>query len=168
MGKKLELVGQTFGKLTIISEAERDKRKDIFWLCKCECGKETTTRGVHLTKGLTKSCGCLIRELNVQKWTTHGESHRTPEWRAWQNMKARCTNPKIKQWKDYGGRGISVCPEWGDSYEAFLAYVGRKPSPQHSLDRFPNNDGNYEPGNVRWATTKEQVNNRRNALPLAA
>lgn len=91
--------------------------------------------------------------------TTHGMRN-TPEYRVWVAMKQRCTNQNLKGWHRYGGRGIKVYAEWLNDFPAFFAYVGKKPSPKHSLDRFPNNDGNYEPGNVRWATSKEQQNNR--------
>lgn len=90
----------------------------------------------------------------------HGLSQ-TPEYKCWQQIKARCLNANHKAYPDYGGRGVTVSPEWVDDFRAFLAYVGPRPSDQHSLDRFPNHNGNYEPGNVRWATAEEQNNNRR-------
>lgn len=92
---------------------------------------------------------------------THGEAWKTPEYAAWQHIIQRCRNSKNRGYKNYGGRGIRVCEEWANSYAAFLAYVGRRPSPKHSIDRYPNNDGNYEPGNVRWATQSDQVKNSR-------
>jgi hypothetical protein len=94
----------------------------------------------------------------------HGEGNRpwTPEYRAWCDLRARCNNPNFKQWADYGGRGIKVCDRWA-SYAAFLADMGRRPSPKHSIDRWPNPDGDYEPGNCRWATRKEQRHNRRSS-----
>jgi hypothetical protein len=108
----------------------------------------------------------LRRELNAIKPgpITHGEClHRriSPEYTSWQAMKARCSNPNLSAFKYYGGRGISVCARWRDSFEEFLADMGRRPSMAHTLDRFPNNNGNYEPGNVRWATKSEQLKNRR-------
>jgi hypothetical protein len=95
--------------------------------------------------------------------TTHGATRggTDAEYSAWQMMKRRCLNPRSRGYENYGGRGIAVCARWETSFEAFLADVGRRPSPDHSLDRFPDNDGDYEPGNVRWATSKEQCRNRR-------
>jgi hypothetical protein len=95
---------------------------------------------------------------------THGESHKTPEWAAWVGMRMRCCNPKHKDWKNWGGRGITVCERWL-KYENFLADVGRKPTSKHQLDRI-NNNGNYEPGNVKWSTQKEQMLTRRRIGPF--
>jgi hypothetical protein len=91
----------------------------------------------------------------------------TPEHKAWIAMKQRCSNPKDGAWKNYGGRGIQVCERWISSFENFLADVGKRPSPEFSLDRFPNNDGNYEPGNVRWATKQDQIDNQRKHVALS-
>lgn len=99
---------------------------------------------------------------------THGESDKTPEYGTWLNITRRCGDPGHKQWKDYGGRGITVDPRWRDSYENFLEdilrEIGRRPGPEYSMDRWPNNNGNYEPGNVRWATRIQQGRNKRNNI----
>lgn len=96
----------------------------------------------------------------VKRWNPHGESQGVPEYMAWSNLIRRCTNPMNPQWKDYGGRGITVCDEWQKSYMEFLSHVGRRPTPKHTIERI-NNDGNYEPGNVKWALRKDQQRNRR-------
>lgn len=111
--------------------------------------------GPALRRGLTTSCGCLRQ---------HGKS-RTPEHAVWAAMIQRCTNPNSAKWKDYGARGISVHPRWRQSFRSFFDDVGSRPSPQHSLDRI-DNDGNYEPRNVRWATRKEQARNKRSSRVL--
>lgn len=131
-----------------------------FWECGCVCGKSVVVRGTKLTSGEQKSCGCLKRKRAMDQLSTHGMS-RSPEYRAWTNMKTRCTNPKAINYHLYGGRGVSVYGEWASSFEEFYAYLGPRPTPLHSIDRFPNPSGNYEPGNVRWATPKQQARNRR-------
>lgn len=108
----------------------------------------------------TESCGCLREEMRPNLHLTHGYSD-TRLYGIWNSMIQRCTNPNVKAFKDYGGRGIRVCDKWLNSFEDFLADIGERPSLKHSLDRYPNNDGNYEPGNVRWATTQEQSRNKR-------
>lgn len=157
----LNLIGQKFGKLTVTAMG-----KGKSCLCDCECGTTEWTADRHSVKsGRTASCGCLRwKKANF----THGESvvgNWSPEYRAWSNMITRCHNPNATRFKDWGGRGITVFPEWRESYESFLAFVGRRPSATHSLDRWPNKDGNYAPGNVRWATREEQARNtKRNRI----
>lgn len=156
---KQDLTGRVFGRLTVICLRNEGRlKKTRFWLCRCECGKETVVSKFNLFDGLTKSCGCLHRdELSIIS-TTHGQS-KTRTYHIWQGMHARCTNPNAQGWKNYGGRGITVCPEW-KVFENFLRDMGECP-PGKSIDRYPNNDGNYAPGNCRWATNKEQAENKR-------
>lgn len=158
-GKKVT-PGARFGRLVVVEYA--GKRKGRFhWLCKCDCGGQKVTATSNLTGGGTQSCGCLQRERagpNGSR-TTHNLSN-TPEYATWQSIKQRCFNKNNRAWIRYGGRGITMAEEWVDSFESFFEHVGPKPSAKHSIDRI-DNDGNYEPGNVRWATSKQQRNNRR-------
>ena len=149
--------GDRFGRLCIVAEVEKAGTHRRF-KCTCDCGKTITAHLSALRVKLTTSCGCWRKE----RATIHGLQN-TAEYRSWKHMIARCTDPKGKSWKNYGGRGITVCERWRKSFKAFLAHVGKRPTPQHSIDRYPNNDGNYEPGNVRWATMSEQHLNSRRA-----
>ena len=153
------MIGNRFGRLVVVYRDGRSGN-DAAWQCRCDCGKTRRVRADHLSSGATTSCGCYRRANLLSMVTKHARAG-TPEYRAWKGMKTRCTNDREKGWKNYGGRGIRVCDRWLNSFEAFLADVGPRPSPQHSIDRFPDNDGNYEPGNVRWATRKQQSENRR-------
>lgn len=159
MSEVVDVLGQTFGRLTVIERAGVNRRRQITWRCQCACGTVVVAPSLPLRDGRTRSCGCLQRELQSARARTHGAS-KTPEYRAWKGMLTRCTNPRRAQWKDYGGRGIRVCERWAESFEAFLSDVGPKPHPKAELDR-RDNDGNYEPGNVRWTSKDEQSVNKR-------
>jgi hypothetical protein len=142
---------------TVIEENKIHRDNKVYLLCKCECGTIKEVIAKNLKSGVSKSCGCLnIKRLKER--ATHGKRH-TRVWRIWQAMKNRCYNPNVRQYKNYGGRGIKVCDRWRNSFTAFLEDMGPKPSKKHSLDRI-NNIGDYEPGNCRWATVKQQNNNR--------
>lgn len=151
-------VGKTFGKLTVLGASE-----GFMCRCACACGNECEVYVYNLTKGLVKSCGCYRRQFTTAKNTRHGDAtaNKAAEYRVWRAMISRCENPNVKDFRHYGGRGISVCARWRRDYLTFLADMGRRPSPAHSIDRYPNNDGNYEPGNCRWATSKQQRANQR-------
>lgn len=163
MAQPLNLIGRRFGRLIVVKRAESTAEGRTLWLCRCDCGKEKVIRGKHLVNGAIRSCGCLhievLREQSLKHGATRGYG-KTPEYESWTCMKNRCFNPKRKSFKDYGGRGIRVCARWLNSFENFLADMGRRPGPGYSIDR-KNNDGDYEPGNCRWATSEEQNNNRR-------
>lgn len=150
----IDMTGQRFSRLVVVRQSPLWRHGCAQWECLCDCGERVTVNGHTLRNGNTRSCGCLMR--------THGESgpDRSPEYATWKGIKRRCSAPRCKDYKDYGGRGIRVCDRWLNSFENFLADMGRKPSPKHSIDR-ADNDGNYEPGNCRWATPSEQSKNRR-------
>lgn len=157
----IDLTGKTFGRLKVLSFIESRKGQK-YWACKCTCGKLTRASGGALNEGRMKSCGCYKEEYAKYSKITHGESGkdtRTREYAIWAGIITRCENPKTSKYHRYGGRGISVCPEWRASFSAFLKDMGRCPK-DHSIDRFPNPDGNYEKSNCRWATIFQQANNR--------
>lgn len=157
------LAGQKFGRLVVTGFSHREG-SSYLWNCKCDCGNESKVRAYGLKSGKTQSCGCLRTERRIEKITKHGNSikskGKTPEYVAWQEIKRRCYNPKFRQFSDYGGRGITVCDRWKDSFENFLIDMGEKPAPNHSLDRIDVN-GNYEPSNCRWADRILQQRNQR-------
>lgn len=156
MSKEIDITGQVFGRLAAVRRAPGEGNK---WELLCSCGASITVAKVSVTSGNTKSCGCLRSDLMSKVRTKHGEAQKTKEYDAWQSMKARCTRPKNKRYALYGGRGITVCAEWAGSFEQFLLDMGRAPSKGHSLDRIDVNK-NYELSNCRWATSKEQGNNK--------
>lgn len=157
--KTQNLEGQRFGRLIAVRFSGFSVRCQNFsWICRCDCGKECIVRACNLRSGHTRSCGCLSQENKRSLHRVHGMNG-TPEYIAWQKIIDRCGNPNNPFWNRYGGRGITMFQPWRHSFEEFFKHIGRKPSPKHSIDRI-NNDGNYEPGNVRWATPLQQSRNR--------
>lgn len=173
---QLSLTGQRFGRLVAIGPTpHRSTNREVLWLCRCDCGTTIERVGRNLKRGTAKSCGCLQKEIVADLAKTNNRTHghttlgrRSGTYSAWSEMIARCTNPKKKMFRYYGGRGVKVCDRWLNSFENFLADMGARPPGRnhtgkrsfYSLDRIINN-GNYEPGNCRWATWKEQCANRR-------
>ena len=160
-------IGDTYGRLTVIGVAPMRSNASVYVKCRCDCGTAKEIRAWNLRNGHTQSCGCLNREktneTNRKRLTTHGCSpkiNRTPEYCTWRSMITRCTNPNCRKWHLYGGRGITICEEWRHDFLAFLEHVGPRPSNKHSIDRI-DPDGNYEPGNVRWADIYTQNRNRK-------
>ena len=165
-GRK-DILGQRFGRLLVLSYDHTNNEGKAMWRCRCDCGVEKVISGKRMRTGEVQSCGCFGNERRNAALRTasirHGHaSHvaRTKVYRAWIGMMSRCSNPNAQSYKHYGGRGISVCERWR-VFENFLADMG-EPSAGLSLDRYPDQNGNYEPGNCRWATWLEQENNRRN------
>jgi hypothetical protein len=157
----IDLAGQEIGRLRVLARAGSDEGGRALWRCICECGRETVVRGKDLRSGNTRSCGCLALERTAEMGAAtrrHGETG-TATYRSWVAMRRRCHDPGDKDYPSYGGRGVTVCERWG-AFENFLADMGERP-PGATLDRFPRKDGNYEPGNCRWASARDQANNRR-------
>ena len=166
MGKLVNLIGNRYGRLVIL---ERDQSKPlasggrrVYWICECECGSVISRTGHDLKDGSIKSCGCLNREQAASVKYSHGK-HNSPTYYSWQAMKSRCENPRNWKYNQYGGRGIKVCDRWRNSFINFMQDMGERPS-GYTLDRIDPN-GNYEHNNCRWATPKQQANNKRNSYP---
>lgn len=167
--KYIDLTGQKFGRLTAIKKhtSRINGRSIVSWICNCDCGGESNVTANNLTRGKSKSCGCLAKETAVEHGRNnnlkHGQNKKgkaTSEYRAWHSMIQRCENPKARGYEDYGGRGIEVCSEWRNSFEKFFADMGLKSDKSYSLDRKDANKG-YSKDNCRWASKTEQSRNVR-------
>lgn len=164
MWKLDDLTGRVFSRLTVLHRME-NKGNSTVWRCLCECGLEKDVLGSGLRSGNTESCGCLQKERISEAKTTHGFSMDAINtgWGCWRHMVARCLKPGASGYDKYGAVGITVFHEWASKdtgFQAMIDYMGPRPTNKHSIDRFPNRRGNYEPGNVRWATRVEQGYNR--------
>lgn len=154
----IDIEGQIFGRLKVLAYAGKRGTRS-HWYCLCECGNCSTPEVSCLRNGTTASCGCLGREHQRAATSTHKMSQ-TSIWQIWRGVKRRCLDPRVKGYKNYGGRGVKICSRWRESFENFYADMGDRPSRRHSLER-RNNDGDYTPENCYWATDIEQHNNTR-------
>lgn len=176
-GKRFkDLTGKVFGRLTVIQETGR-RGLEVLWRCVCMCGREHVTTGAVLRNGDCRSCGCLNRETATKRAFRHGGCG-TPEYAIYHGILKRCYDQRATGYENYGGRGVVMCPQWlgPNGFVNFLADMGPKPTPAHTVER-TKNDGWYGPGNCVWATYTHQARNKRNnrlltfegrTMPLAA
>ena len=161
MDNAKNITGQRFGRLTVICREGTDQNRASTWRCMCDCGNEVVVRGSNLRTGWTQSCGCL----QIDKLTTHGK-RKSRLWKVWSHMKQRCNTPSCKAYPNYGGRGITVCDDWNEDFQAFYSwaiangYDGNAPKGQCTIDRIDNDKG-YCPENCRWVDMKVQNSNKR-------
>ncbi|HDR9285133.1 TPA: hypothetical protein QDB46_000187 [Burkholderia multivorans] len=179
--KLIDITGQRFGRLVVLGKGPKRPSKlgGSNWICRCDCGNEVIAVGSSLRSGGRKSCGCLGKEWapklgsnpefiakRASKQMKHGHKRKnaaTAEYKTWLGMKRRCYDIKFKDYPNWGGRGIKVCDRWNDSFDAFFADMGPRPSSGHTIDRLDSNK-DYEPGNCRWATVQEQGGENRRGL----
>ena len=150
--------GQRYGILTVVKRMPPDKHRHSAWWVRCDCGAEKQVLGMRLLNGHAKSCGDRKHRFKAIKFA------QVPGYSSWIAMKQRCYNEKNYKFKYYGARGIVICDRWQESFQNFLDDMGPRPSPEHSIDRWPDPNGNYEPGNCRWATSREQSLNTRRSV----
>ena len=161
MSRLIDLTGQVFGRLEVLSRVSA--RGQSKWLCRCLCGNERINAGYALRNGLIKSCGCLRQSIAAVKNKKHGMT-RTPEYMTWVNMRNRCYRPESRGYDRYGAKGITVCDRWLNSFENFFADMGARPS-RYQLDRIDPAKG-YSPENCRWATLIDQANNKKRVIQV--
>ena len=160
----VNLVGQRFGRLLVLEEDMTNNKKKAKWICKCDCGNITSVYGYNLKNGNTKSCGCQYADRKGKKNPAYKQNaiSRHMLSATWYNMNQRCFNPNATEYSSYGGRGITVCEEWKNDFWKFVDYATKLENygeEGRTLDRI-NNNGNYEPGNIRWVTKEQQYQNR--------
>ena len=164
--KQLDLVGKKSGRLLVVERVDEHVtsggQKKTMYLCKCSCGNTKVIQSNSLRSGRTKSCGCFNSEKSKSRRTTHGMRN-TKAYSTWAGIKNRCFNAHTERYKDYGGRGITMCDEWKNNFKSFFDYVSKLPhcfEEGYSIDRI-DNDGNYEPENIKFSTAAEQNKNQR-------